>query len=606
MAKLRNLLTLLILALWWPVIAQSSADVVIIGGGASGTMAAVQAARMGVEVVVIEETPWLGGMLTAAGVSAIDGNHELPSGLWGEFRQKLYDHYGGPKAVATGWVSHCLFEPGVGVEKLAELTTGYPNLKVIHKASFKTLSYSDQWEVSYQIGRKTKTITAKVVIDATELGDVSAMLGVPYAVGMDDRSVDAFAPEVANSIIQDLTYVAILQDYGAGADKTIKKPVGYDPEEFACACVPDGQEGEGVSCDMMLDYGKLPNGKYMINWPNCGNDFYANLIDLNEKERAEKLQEAKTYTKKFIYFIQHELGYKHLGLAEDEFPTKDDFPLIPYHREARRPVAKSLLAVRHLAAPFEQPEKYYRTGVAVGDYPIDHHHDKNEEAPDIDFINIKVPSYNIPLGSLVPEQQPNLVFAEKSIGVSNIVNGATRLQPVVMGIGQAAGALAALAASKGITPADVSVREVQQALLDQGAYLMPYKDVKPSHPAFEAIQKIGATGIMKGTGVPYKWANETWFYPGQPISQYELKKGLVTYYPALNDLQASGAWVDQEFLKEIFSWLGVSMPRDLETIPGISSQGAHLSRAEVAIYLQETLDPFAQPVNFDGHLISEK
>ncbi|RED93610.1 FAD-dependent oxidoreductase [Marinoscillum furvescens] len=606
MAKLRIILTLLVLAFSMPAFAQSSADVVIIGGGASGTMAAIQAARMDVEVLVVEETPWLGGMLTSAGVSAIDGNHELPSGLWGEFRQKLYDHYGGPKAVATGWVSHCLFEPAVGAAKLAELASGYPNLNVIHKASLKSLSYTDKWEVSYQVGRKTKTITAKVVIDATELGDVSAMLGVPYTVGMDDQSVDAFAPEDANDIIQDLTYVAILKDYGAGADKTIKKPAGYDPEEFACACVPAGEKGDGVSCDMMLDYGKLPNGKYMINWPNCGNDFYVNLIGLNKKERADRLEEAKDYTRKFIYFIQHELGYKHLGLAEDEFPTKDEFPLIPYHREARRPVAKSLLAVRHLAAPFDQPEKYYRTGVAVGDYPIDHHHDKNEEAPDIDFINIKVPSYNIPLGSLVPESQPNLVFAEKSIGVSNIVNGATRLQPVVMGIGQAAGALAAVAAKQDVNPAEVSIREVQQALLDQGAYLMPYKDVAATHPAFEAIQKIGATGIMKGTGVPYKWANETWFYPSQPISQYQLKEGLLSYYPELKEVHASGAWVDTKFLKEIFSWLGVSMPRDLETIPGISTEASYLSRAEVAVYLQAALDPFAQPVNFDGHLISEK
>lgn len=43
-------------------------DVLVIGAGASGTMASIQAARMGVMVVVMEETPWVGGMLTAAGV----------------------------------------------------------------------------------------------------------------------------------------------------------------------------------------------------------------------------------------------------------------------------------------------------------------------------------------------------------------------------------------------------------------------------------------------------------------------------------------------------------------------------------------------------------
>ena len=77
-------------------------DVLVIGAGASGTMASIQAARMGVMVVVMEETPWVGGMLTAAGVSAIDGNHMLAGGLWGEFRSRLYAHYGGPEAVETG------------------------------------------------------------------------------------------------------------------------------------------------------------------------------------------------------------------------------------------------------------------------------------------------------------------------------------------------------------------------------------------------------------------------------------------------------------------------------------------------------------------------
>ncbi|HEU4607982.1 MAG TPA: FAD-dependent oxidoreductase, partial [Chitinophagaceae bacterium] len=57
-------------------------DVLIIGGGASGTMAGIQCARMGTAALIVESTGWLGGMLTSAGVSAIDGDHQLPSGLW--------------------------------------------------------------------------------------------------------------------------------------------------------------------------------------------------------------------------------------------------------------------------------------------------------------------------------------------------------------------------------------------------------------------------------------------------------------------------------------------------------------------------------------------
>ena len=41
-------------------------DVVVVGGGAGGTTAAIEAARGGARVLVLEETPWLGGMLTTA------------------------------------------------------------------------------------------------------------------------------------------------------------------------------------------------------------------------------------------------------------------------------------------------------------------------------------------------------------------------------------------------------------------------------------------------------------------------------------------------------------------------------------------------------------
>ena len=34
-------------------------------------------------------------MLTSAGVSAVDGNYDLPAGLFGEFREHLADYYGG-------------------------------------------------------------------------------------------------------------------------------------------------------------------------------------------------------------------------------------------------------------------------------------------------------------------------------------------------------------------------------------------------------------------------------------------------------------------------------------------------------------------------------
>ena len=67
---------------------EDKVDVLIIGGGASGVTSGIQSARMGANTLILEESTWLGGMLTSAGVSAVDGNYRLPAGLWGEFKNR--------------------------------------------------------------------------------------------------------------------------------------------------------------------------------------------------------------------------------------------------------------------------------------------------------------------------------------------------------------------------------------------------------------------------------------------------------------------------------------------------------------------------------------
>ncbi|HAS59050.1 MAG TPA: FAD-dependent oxidoreductase, partial [Algoriphagus sp.] len=379
--------------------AQEKYDVLIVGGGASGTAAGIAAARMGSKTLIVEPTTWLGGMLTSAGVSAIDGNHRLPSGIWGEFRDSLIAYYGSQQALSTGWVSNTLFEPKVGNEIFQRIAASEPNLRVSFQSEWKSAQYEDnRWTLVYERDGQTRKANAPILIDATELGDVAASLGLPYRLGMDSRAEigEEFAPENGNDIVQDLTYVVTLQDYGKGSDQTIPKPNNYDPDEFACACAhadPITDNAPTLDCDKMLAYGKLPNGKYMINWPNCGNDHYVNLVELSDEERKMELEKAKQTSLRFVYYIQNELGYKHLGIVEDEYPTEDNLPMIPYHRESRRYYGLVDFTLPYVKSPYDAPNALYRTGVAVGDYTIDHHHKKNLNAPEIDFIKIRVPSY---------------------------------------------------------------------------------------------------------------------------------------------------------------------------------------------------------------------
>ncbi|WP_373397759.1 FAD-dependent oxidoreductase [Algoriphagus halophilus] len=596
--------------------AQTSYDLIIVGGGASGTAAGIAAGRLGINTLIIEPTPWLGGMLTSAGVSAIDGNHRLPSGIWGEFKAGLEVHYGGEKNLATGWVSNTLFEPKVGNEILQGMAASVPSLTISLESDWQKAVYEQGvWNLAYVKEGEILYSTAPILIDATELGDVAASQGIPYRLGMDARDEigESFAPEKSNDIIQDLTYVVTLQDYGMGADRTIPEPENYDPEEFACACAhadPISDLAPTLDCDKMMSYGKLPNGKYMINWPNCGNDYYVNMVEMNEEERWAAMEEAKQASLRFIYYIQHELGYRHLGMAEDEYPTKDHLPMIPYHRESRRFEGLVDFTLPYVRTPYEAPNPLYRTGIGVGDYTIDHHHKKNLDAPAIDFIKIRVPSYTIPLGALIPKNHPSLILAEKSISVSNIVNGATRLQPVVLGIGQAAGVLAAVAIKENKPLGEVSIREVQTLLLSQNAYIMPFLDMNPREDHYVAMQKIGATGIFKGEGVPYLWANQTWFYPERLVTEYELVDGMRPLYPELKDYWgASGDYLSGERLREILELVKPNTPllelaqawkrRGLE---GNFTSEKKLNRKEVSVLLDELLNPFSKEVDWEGVL----
>lgn len=581
-----------------------NADVLIIGGGTSGTMAGIQSARMGAKTIIVEETPWIGGMMTSAGVSAIDGNHQLPSGLWAEFRNELVKHYGSETALASGWVSQVMFEPAVAQKILREMCAKERNLSVISSVKFQNIKKKTAgWTVDFS---DNIVINATILIDGTELGDVAAKVGVKYDVGMESKDTynEKVAPEKANNIVQDLTYVAILKEYNKQV--TISKPLNYKKEDFICACeklCPDKKMPRLWDCDKMKTYGQIQHGKFMINWPINGNDFYANMIEMNDAQRQEAIKKAKEHTLGFIYFMQTELGWKTLGLS-DEFQTDDKLPLMPYHRESRRIHGLARPNMNHLEKPYEQAEPLYRTGIAVGDYPIDQHHGKNPNAPDLYYV--AVPSFSIPLGSLIPEDVDNLIVAEKSISVSNIVNGASRLQPVVMGIGQAAGTLAALCVQEKISPKQVSIRKVQDNLLKSKAYLLPFLDVQPTHSNFEAIQRIGATGILKGEGKNYKWANQTWFYPDSVMTNGEVINALKIIYPNLK-MQANEQVMSEKLVADdAFEILTKIQPVPADYLQSIMknypNRNQPITRAILADLIDKIIDPFhKKEVDFKGN-----
>nr|WP_198525224.1 FAD-dependent oxidoreductase [Oscillatoria sp. PCC 10802] len=478
-----------------------TADILVVGGGTGGTAAALQAARRGAKTILVTEGPWLGGMLTSAGVSAPDG-HELAAfhtGIWGAFLRELHQRQAG--GLDNAWVSFFTYDPRLGAQIFSDWAAAEPNLHWIAGCHPK--------EVLRQGNRITGvrfsdlTVRAQLTLDATELGDLLALGEVPCRWGWELQSEwgEPSAPAAASALtenypVQAPTWVVIIQDFGAGeAAPEIPAPPLDNPDQFAGAW-------DGYGAEQFLNYGRLPGNRFMINWPQKGNDYGSGAGRLIESEAARQqfLLECRWHTQSFARFIQTQLGRRY-GLADSIFPSSYSlgggaYALHPYYRESRR--VQGLVTLREqdiLPVPGGRtaglpvsPEGQV-TAIATGNYPNDHHYTGFQWPVRPKSIRwggrwTGTP-FTIPYGCLIPAGTDGLLVCEKNISVSHIANGATRLQPAVLGIGQAAGIAAALCAERGCQPRDLPVRVLQEALLREPtapAAIIPLFNLTPGHP----------------------------------------------------------------------------------------------------------------------------
>ncbi|MEM9266315.1 MAG: FAD-dependent oxidoreductase [Cyanobacteria bacterium P01_F01_bin.13] len=480
-------------------------EVLVVGGGTGGTAAAIQAARLGAKVLLVGEWPWLGGMLTAAGVSAPDGNElaAFQTGLWGAFLRELERRQ--PGGLHHGWVSFFTYEPAVGAGIFADWVAALPNLN---------WRWGHRPQAVLRSGERVRgvefdqfLVEAQITIDGTELGDVLALGEIPYRWGWETQEqwqelsaprslsdpTDPLAPAISQYPVQSPTWVVVMQDYGEGVTApSIPSPGGATDCSGAWA---------GYGPGRFLNYGRLPGNRFMINWPQQGNDYGTGLARLVESASAryDYWQEAKDHAQQFAHGIQAGLGPRY-GLAEGIFPQVEGTPgggafaLYPYYRESRRLVGLATVSEGDIlpvaggqVAPLPLNKDGVVDAIAIGNYPNDHHY------PGVDMpLAPKAirwggrwtgTPFTIPYGALIPATIDGLLACDKNISVTHIANGATRLQPVVLGIGQAAGAAAALCVAQGCQPRELPVGRVQQALLHDEqvpAMIIPCFDLLPN------------------------------------------------------------------------------------------------------------------------------
>jgi hypothetical protein len=499
-------------------------DVLVIGGGASGVAAGIQAARSKVKTLLIEQGPWLGGSLTAGANCVVDANRNLPSGIWGEFRKHVRDFYKREPGYDTTASATLRFEPYTGAAILKRITDTVKHLTVKMNTPWTDIKKDgDQWQVTITEDGKPVIVKARVVVDATETGDVAAKAGAKFDVGFDSKKItgEAIAPEDALPTIEEITWIAVLKDYGRAADRTIAKPEGYNAADYACLKDKDIKK--------MLADGKLPNDKYMIKWGECANSFPVTIAELEPQQREAFYKKARLKTLGLIYYMETELGLKNLSLDFQEFGTPDRLPYIPFIREAGRTKGLIRMTVNDIYTPYDNPSKlYYRTAIAVGDASPGQHYAVGSNAPKINYP--PMPGYSIPMGAVVIKEIDNLLVTEKALSTTHLVNASTFYPSVQMTLGQGVGTVAAYCAFFKTTTKNLDVRKIQGELLDYKGYLMPFVDVTQSDPYFRAIQQLGATGMLKGVQKTINKSTAVYFLPDSIVRTSEIKPTLLEIY----------------------------------------------------------------------------
>jgi hypothetical protein len=519
------------------------ADLAIIGGGFGGTAAALAAAEAGLTVILSEVTSWIGGQVTSQAVSALDEHRYIETfggtRSYYAFREGVRDYYrrayqgaaaAEPLNPGDGWVSRLCFEPHVGLQVLQKMLAPHMDegrLRVLlgHQPVSAEVVQGTIQEITLQNSEGDITIIrAAYFLDATELGDLLPLAGVPYVTGAEavedtgepHASVDGVHPER----VQSFTH-CFLAAYYPGEDHTIPKPRGYenfrDSQPFTLTL---RTRGDITKRFYMFD-GDLPFWSYrrvfsgalfnnekrdvaLINWDS--NDYFReNLIDRSPADQARIVQEAKLLSLSFLYWLQTEVprdddsgfGYPGLRLLPNAVGTLDGLAQYPYIRESRRirgirrVVEQDIIALPGRGAR----AAHFLDSIGIGWYPIDLHRcagdpDQGREQR-IDF-DPSLP-FQIPLGALLSPEIDNLIAGAKNIATTHITNGAYRLHPIEWNVGESAGMLVAYCLAQNIKPGAVhdspeDLRQYQKVLLNRGVPLFWSPDVPISDPDFSAIQ----------------------------------------------------------------------------------------------------------------------
>ena len=421
-------------------------DVLVAGGGPAGVCAAVASARQGARTALIERFGILGGMLTSGYVNPILGA-VAPGTMYDEVISFLG---------ATDMKTRNGREMSVDTEQAKGLF-----LKFVHDAGVDIFLQTPVVEVvkegSAVKGLVTgtqdglKTLYADVVVDATGDGFVAARAGAAFQVGREsDGRCQPASIEFSLDGVDEAQGITCW-----GGSDPVTLPDGTNYADFCKEANARGELPENVT--IVRIHRTSHPGERSINatQANGYNTLTPEGVLGAECEIRGQIDQIIQFLRKYIP------GYAGCKLKGSGSTLGV--------RETRRIMGDYVISDRDVETGTRQPDVV----VHKAWFLIDIHNPSGGGQAE-GHSQPAIP-YDIPYRSMLPVGLEGLITSGRCISGTHRAHASYRIGGVCLATGQAAGTAAALAALERVTPRQLDVRKIQEALEKQGAVLFDAK-----------------------------------------------------------------------------------------------------------------------------------
>lgn len=442
-------------------------DVVVAGGGVAGVAAAVSSARMGARTLLIERYGFLGGLGTAGLVNPfMSFSTSTGKPLVGGFFTEICD-----RMSSMGGMLGRAFDPEAMKFCAQEMVLEAGSALLLHSwVTGARVSGSDLIGVEVLTKSGDREVIGRVIVDATGDADVAAMAGAPYELGSPEHGMTQ-----AMTLMFTIggVYVGKALAYAKQNPDQMRFPKPASDEDvqrmlqgavgvagFYKEVEEARANGEFTLPQDMVFFISLPTpGQVVVNTTHVGGLDGTRSEDLTTAE-IEGRRQAMSLMRFFRKYIP---GFESAYLLQTAVQIGV--------RETRRIFGEYIFTADDVIAGSKFDDAVLRSA-----YPVDIHHPIGKGYARED--NGKLPStpppgdwYEVPYRSLVPLEVDNLLVAGRCISATHEGQGAVRIMPNCMALGQAAGTAAALCVQRSMTPRALDTGLLRKHLLDQGAII---------------------------------------------------------------------------------------------------------------------------------------